>query len=75
MARLTSDIAEIENLERAFRRVESARGMPGVDGVSLDAWRRDLQGHLQKLSRDLAEEAYRPLPLLGCLMAAPGGSP
>jgi RNA-directed DNA polymerase len=49
--------------------------MPGVDGISPDAWRRDLHRHLQRLGQELAAQTYRPLPLLGCLMAAADGSP
>lgn len=70
-----SELTALENLDRAFRRVESGRGMPGVDGVTLETWRRDLARRLEELGLDLARGAYRPLPLMACLTAGPDGAP
>jgi retron-type reverse transcriptase len=69
------DIASWENLVTAFRRIESAAGMPGADGLSLDAWRRDLKPRLEELGRDLLHAAYRPLPVLACITAGADGAP
>ncbi|MCU0572795.1 MAG: reverse transcriptase/maturase family protein [Syntrophobacteraceae bacterium] len=72
---MMSEHTTLENLERAFRRVESGRGMPGVDGVTLETWRRDLPRRLEELGQDLARGTYRPLPLMACLTAGADGAP
>lgn len=38
-----SEIAEPDNLLRAFQRAELAGGIPGVDGASFGSFRRHLQ--------------------------------
>lgn len=72
---MIAEIAERENLIRAFQRVESARGMAGVDGVSPGDFRRDLDGSLLDLNRDLVGGNYCPLPLLRIFVAGADGSP
>lgn len=75
MPELTATIVEYPNLLRAFQRVESSRGMAGVDGVSLSSFRRRLRENLVELGADLISHAYRPLPLLRVLVAMRCGRP
>ncbi len=75
MISMLHDITSLENLEKAFRRIESAGGMPGVDGVTLDGWRRDLKPRLEELGHDLTRAVYRPLPLMACITAGRDGAP
>jgi group II intron reverse transcriptase/maturase len=75
MGRLLSEITKEENLRRAFHRVESARTRAGVDGVTLNDWRRNLEENLRELARDLSGRTYRSLPLLCVLSARADGSP
>ncbi|MHC1742943.1 MAG: reverse transcriptase domain-containing protein [Syntrophobacteraceae bacterium] len=70
-----SEMAEHENLLRAFQRAESAGGIPGVDGVSFGAFRRHLAKNLDRLGGDLKGQAYLPGPLLRVLVAGAAGSP
>jgi RNA-directed DNA polymerase len=75
MGELLSHITHKENLRRAFRRVESARTMAGVDGVTLDDWRRHPEENLRDLGGNLSSRTYRPLPSLVILAARADGSP
>jgi RNA-directed DNA polymerase len=72
---MIAEIADLENLKRAFHRVESARGPAGVDGVSPGSFRRNLDRCLLELSQDLEGMTYAPLPLLRILFAGADGSP
>ncbi len=69
------DVTQWENLDRAFWRVEAAKGMAGVDGVTVGAFRRNLQVNLSALAEELSTGTYRPLPLLRLLVAKRDGSP
>ena len=63
---LMERICELENLNRAYKRVKANRGSPGVDGMTvgeLGAW---LVGHKEEW---IAQLAGRELPATG----SPGG--
>jgi group II intron reverse transcriptase/maturase len=68
-------ISDFENLRLAFTRVEASHGMPGVDGVSIAAFKHKLDENLYNLSSELREGRYAPLPLLRFLVAKLDGSP
>ncbi|MBW2135889.1 MAG: RNA-directed DNA polymerase [Deltaproteobacteria bacterium] len=70
-----SKLTNLANLYAAFTRVEASRGMAGVDGVSIAAFKRKLHFNLNSLANDLAADRYTPLPLLRLLVAKPDGSP
>jgi group II intron reverse transcriptase/maturase len=69
------NVASFSSLRAAFERVAASRGMAGVDGVSIGAFRRQLDKNLQALASELEEAKYLPLPLLQFLVAKPDGSP
>ena len=52
------------NLRAGWEKVRDNRGGPGVDGVSIAQFERDLDGRLAKLGRELITGAYSPAPLL-----------
>ena len=52
-----------KNLEMAWDRVEANRGSGGVDGQSLEAFGQQLGSELNRLQRELKEEAYQPQPV------------
>ncbi len=72
---MISQVADMKTLRMAFERVEASRGMGGVDGVSVSAFRRDAPWSLQALAAEILDGRYRPLPLLQILVAKPDGSP
>jgi RNA-directed DNA polymerase len=74
-APLTSDLTSLANLHAAFARVEASRGMAGVDGVTVAAFRQGLEVNLALLAEELDTGRYSPLPLIRLLVAKPDGSP
>jgi len=63
-----------EALHRAWRAVRANKGGPGVDGVSIQQFERDLDTHLSELQRDLVGGTYKPHPVRRILVPkAKGG--
>lgn len=54
-----------EFLLQAWRRVECRKGMAGTDGQTLDAFRRDRDGNVTRISDSLKNGTYNPSPLRG----------
>ena len=62
-----------EALRRAWLAVRRAGGGPGVDGVSILRFERDLDRHLTELRTELVAGTYRPRPVLRVLVPKPDG--
>lgn len=62
-----------EFLLRAWRRVECRKGMAGTDGQTLDAFRRDRDGNVTRISDSLKNGTYNPSPLRGVKIPKNGG--
>jgi len=58
--RLIDKVYALPNLRRAFARVKANGGAAGVDHVTVEEFERDLEANLEKLSRSLADDRYRP---------------
>ena len=73
MQMLMERVVESENLRKAYRRVLSNRGAPGVDDMEVD----DLKGYLRKewprLSKELLEDRYKPSFVKGVAIPKPSG--
>jgi retron-type reverse transcriptase len=67
-------VFRLEELERAWERVEDNGGCAGVDGVTVEDFARRAGKALDELLEELAEDAYRPLPLLKILVEKAPGS-
>src|ERR1700674_3271936 len=52
-----------KNLEMAWEKGKRNRGSGGVDGQTLEAFEALLVQRLDRLHRELKEDAYRPLPV------------
>ena len=59
---LLRQIAAVQSLYQAWRKVRANRGAAGVDAVSLLAFEQNLQPNLAELSRNLLNRTYEPLP-------------
>jgi RNA-directed DNA polymerase len=60
---LIDQVYKGKNLEMAWDRVEANRGRGGVDGQRLEALGQQLGSELNRLQRELKEEAYQPQPV------------
>jgi RNA-directed DNA polymerase len=66
-------VAESGNLLRAFKRVKSNKGAPGVDGMTVDELERWLDLHLEELRSELLSERYLPTDVRGKAIRKPDG--
>ena len=70
---LMEEVCERGNLERALKRVESNRGSPGVDGMSVGDLRGYLVDHWPAIREQLLNGAYKPMPVKRVDIPKPGG--
>lgn len=60
---LIDEVYKRKNLEIAWESVQANRGSGGVDGQTLEEFAAQLDSQLDRLQRDLKEDAYRPQPV------------
>jgi RNA-directed DNA polymerase len=70
---LMEQVCDPKNLLRAYRRVRSNKGKPGVDGMTVHELADWLREHSEALTTSLLEGTYRPQPVRGVLIPKPGG--
>jgi RNA-directed DNA polymerase len=70
---LMEQVCDPTNLVRAYRRVRSNKGKPGVDGMTVRALADWLREHHQALTASLLAGTYRPQPVRGVQIPKPGG--
>lgn len=57
---LLQQTLDFANLCHAWDEVAQNNGMPGVDRLSVAAWRREWESHLVELEREVRANTYRP---------------
>jgi RNA-directed DNA polymerase len=62
-----------KNLLRAYRRVRSNNGKPGVDGMTVHDLADWLRENIAALTAALLDGTYRPRPVRGVSIPKPGG--
>jgi len=62
-----------KNLLDALKRVESNKGAPGVDGMTVESLRRWLGEHWQRIKAELLAGEYKPQPVRRVDIPKPGG--
>ena len=60
---LIDKVYKRKNLEMAWEKVKANRGSGGVDGQNLEAFEAQLDQQLDRLQRELKEDAYQPQPV------------
>jgi RNA-directed DNA polymerase len=70
---LMEQVCDPKNLVRAYRRVRSNKGKPGVDGMTVGELADWLREHSEALLTSLREGTYRPQPVRGVQIPKPGG--
>ena len=71
--RLMEEVCERENLVQAWKRVQSNKGSPGVDGRTIDESWDDLHEHWPAIREQLLRGIYRPQPVRRVEIPKPGG--
>jgi len=62
-ASLFAEIADVKGLEAGWDRVRKNKGAPGIDGITVADFQRNIAKSLCKLSQELYSGAYHPHPL------------
>ena len=70
---LMEQVCAPKNLLRAYRRVRSNKGKPGVDGMTVHELADWLREHAAALTTSLLDGSYRPQPVRGVQIPKPGG--
>jgi len=73
VAGLWEQVWERQNLLRALRRVESNRGAPGVDGMTVEELRPYIVAHWREVREALDGGRYRPSPVRRVGIPKPDG--
>ena len=60
---LIDKVYKRKNLEMAWERVRANRGSGGIDGQNLTSFAEQVDQQLDRLQRELVEDAYRPQPV------------
>ena len=66
-------LLDVRALEKAFKKVKSAKGAPGIDGQSIKDFAGDLYRNLTCLVEELKAKSYRPLPVKRVEIPKAGG--
>jgi RNA-directed DNA polymerase len=70
---LMEQVCDPKNLLRAYRRVRSNKGKPGVDGMTVHELADWLRNNQEALKTSLLEGTYRPQPIRGVQFRKPEG--
>jgi RNA-directed DNA polymerase len=70
---LMEQVCDPKNLLRAYRRVRSNKGKPGVDGMTVHELADWLRENTAALTASLLDGTYRPQPVRGVSIPKPGG--
>ena len=65
-------ICSLDNLRRAFRRVQKNKGAPGIDGVTIQEFGLFLNDNLTTLAEELKSGQYQPQPVERKWIPKPG---
>src|SRR5689334_24966984 len=70
---LMEEVCERANLVRAWKRVRSNQGSPGVDGMTIDDAKDYLREHWPSIRSQLLEGTYQPQPVKRVEIPKPDG--
>jgi RNA-directed DNA polymerase len=60
---LINQVYDIRNLVNAFKSVKANQGAPGIDGVTIGQFERQLEQNLREIQRQLMKQTYEPQPV------------
>jgi len=70
---LMEQVVQRDNMKRALRRVERNKGVPGVDGVTVENFRPYLKIHWERIKGELLTGTYKPQIVRRVEIPKPGG--
>jgi RNA-directed DNA polymerase len=70
---LMEQILSPENLHRAWTRVKSNQGAPGIDGMHIEDFPNYARHHWEQICQTLREATYQPSPVRRVIIPKPGG--
>lgn len=70
---LMEEVCQRENLNRAYRRVKSNKGAPGMDGMTVADLGPWIKEHKEALIASLLDGSYQPQPVRRVDIPKPGG--
>ncbi len=71
---MMEQVLDPENLRRAWRRVKSNAGAPGIDGMTVEAFPAFSRKHWPRIRSALMTGTYRPAPVRRVFIPKPDGS-
>ena len=70
---LLEEVLRHENLKRAYHRVRSNKGAPGIDGITVDDLKPCLKEHWPRIKEEILTGTYQPQPARRVDIPKPGG--
>jgi RNA-directed DNA polymerase len=73
MTMLLEEVLRRENLVKAYHRVRTNKGAPGVDGMTVDDLKPCLKEHWPRIKEEILTGSYQPQPARRVDIPKPGG--
>jgi group II intron reverse transcriptase/maturase len=70
---LLEEICSDDILREAFKAVKRNKGAPGIDGITIEEYEKDLEGNINQLKTEVMSWKYRPTPVRRVEIPKPGG--
>jgi RNA-directed DNA polymerase len=70
---LFREICALDTLREAFKAVKRNKGAPGIDGITIDEYGKNLEENLIQLKTEVESWKYRPTPVRRVEIPKPGG--
>ncbi len=71
--RLMESVCERQNMRRALRQVRKNKGVPGIDGMTVEELPAYVKRHWPKIKAELLSGQYKPMPVLRAEIEKPDG--
>ena len=71
--RLIDKVYDRRNLWASWCKSAANKGAPGVDGISIDYYEKDVEANLQRVSEKLRDQTYRPKAIRRTYIPKPDG--
>jgi RNA-directed DNA polymerase len=71
---LMAQILDSENMQRAWKRVKSNQGAPGIDGTTLEDFPAFAREHWASIRQSLLDGCYQPAPVRRVMIPKRDGS-